>query len=55
MSPEETTNLLTERCREITASGWQDYLPSPDGDDPRTSSSTSSIWPESPACIRAAS
>lgn len=34
MSPEETTNLLTERCREIAASGWQDYLPSPDGDDP---------------------
>ena len=34
MSPEETTQMLAERCREIATSGWRDYVPASDGDDP---------------------
>ena len=34
MSPQETTRLLAEQCRDLAATGCQDYLPSPDGDDP---------------------
>ena len=34
MNPEETTDLLAERCREIATTGWREYVPSPDSDDP---------------------
>lgn len=32
MSPQETTRLLAERCRDLAATGWQDYLPAEDND-----------------------
>ena len=34
MNPQEITRLLAEQCSDLAATGWQDYLSSPDGDDP---------------------